>query len=386
MRPLSLYLHLPFCVRKCRYCDFLSHPAPEEEIRAYVRTLCAEAEQQGMKYGGRTVDTVFFGGGTPSLLSGELFGEIMQRIFRCFKVEPGAEITMECNPGTLTYENITRCRQEGVNRLSIGAQSFLDKELLLLGRIHRAIDIEESFALARSVGFRNISLDLMSALPGQTTEDFLYSVRKAIDLSPEHLSVYSLITEEGTELGDAYLDGSYVEKGWSALPDEDTERAMVHETARCLKEAGYEQYEISNYAKPGFSSRHNTGYWTGHDYLGLGIGAASKIGNTRFSNPSDTATYQRLIVGQQAEEARDVQLLSKKEEMEEFCFLGLRMTEGISTAVFERTFGAPFEEVYGEVLAKHLQTGLLAKEGDNVFLTERGLDLANRVMADFLLD
>ncbi len=396
-QPLSLYLHIPFCISKCRYCDFLSAPSTDKERAAYTDLLCREIRQQAMRFTEKVrVDTVFFGGGTPSLLTPDEFGRIMDALWESFSIDSGAEISMEANPGTLTWENAVRFRQEGVNRLSLGVQSFDDKTLRFLGRIHTADEAREAFLLARSAGYRNISIDLMSALPGQTKEAFRRDLEAAADLSPEHLSVYSLIPEEGTPLGDAYLAAEGTGEppaGFPALPDEDTDRAIYHFTKAYLEERGYERYEISNYAREGHVCRHNLGYWTDHDYLGFGRGAASRLFDLRLKNPEDPQEYDRYVrflerePGAPAYEAREVEKtpLTEAEQMEEYMFLGLRYIDGVSEAAFETRFQRQMQEVYGDVIRRHVGEGLLARKDGRIALTDCGLDVANRVMADFLL-
>ena len=273
--PVSLYLHYPFCVRKCKYCDFLSGPSGEEERQRYVDVLCREIRRKSAwlyQMGFSEVDTIFFGGGTPSLMTTRQLDHLLFTIADCFQIDDDAEITLECNPGTADYVKLRDFSRIGVNRLSIGVQSFREEELCLLGRIYTAEEARQCVRDARRAGFMNISLDLMSALPGQTYEQWMENLAAAADLEPEHISAYSLILEEGTPLQAEYEAGAL-----PPLPEEDEDRRMYHDTKSFLLSRGYRRYEISNYARPGYESRHNNGYWTGHPYLGLGLGASSYL-------------------------------------------------------------------------------------------------------------
>ena len=415
--PVSLYLHLPFCVRKCRYCDFLSGPYDAAVRRRYLRALETEirlsAETFGNGNGRLSADTVFLGGGTPSLLDADELAHLMAVLSESFRILPGAEITMECNPGTVGREKLLAFREAGINRLSIGVQSFRDEELKLLGRIHTAEEARKCVLYARWAGFDNISLDLISALPGQNIDQWMESLREAAALAPEHISAYSLILEDGTPLKEAALEGKL-----PRLPDEDEDRKMYHETRSFLAEHGYHRYEISNYAKKGFESRHNSGYWTGHPYLGFGIGAASFYAGCRWSHTGSMTSYLQALESagasagaltksdgeslSSAEKATDrrgqepaeilesiyeeKEILSEKDQMAEFMFLGLRRMQGVSEAEFLRCFGRTMEEVYGPVLKRYQELHMLQREGGRIFLTERGIDVSNAVMADFLLD
>ena len=369
----ELYIHIPFCVRKCAYCDFLSAPGSEEAKASYTEALLREIE--AVKTEKREVSSIFVGGGTPSALSPSLMGDIFEKIHKSFSVAPDAEITIEANPGTLSNEKLFLYRNVGINRLSLGLQSPEAAELKSLGRIHTYEEFLESFSLAREAGFQNINVDLMCALPDQTYEGWVRNLRKVAALHPEHISAYSLIIEEGTPFAKRKLN----------LPDEDTEYRMYEDTAGILAEYGYEQYEISNYAKKGLACQHNVGYWTRKEYLGLGLGAASLWGNQRFSNTSDFSLY--LNNSGFPEKIRgDRETLSLEAEMSEFMFLGLRMTKGVSKAEFLEGFGVPIECVYGKVLDKYKSVGLLEETEGRIFLTRAGIHVSNGVMAEFLLE
>lgn len=369
----ELYIHIPFCVRKCAYCDFLSAPGSEEAKASYTEALLREIE--AVKTEKREVSSIFVGGGTPSALSPSLMGDIFEKIHKSFSVAPDAEITIEANPGTLSKEKLFLYRNVGINRLSLGLQSPEAAELKSLGRIHTYEEFVESFSLAREAGFQNINVDLMCALPDQTYEGWVRNLRKVAALHPEHISAYSLIIEEGTPFAKRKLN----------LPDEDTEYRMYEDTAGILAEYGYEQYEISNYAKKDLACQHNVGYWTRKEYLGLGLGAASLWGNQRFSNTSDFSLY--LNNSGFPEKIRgDRETLSLEAEMSEFMFLGLRMTKGVSKAEFLECFGVPIESVYGNVLDKYKSVGLLEEKEGRIFLTRAGIHVSNGVMAEFLLE
>lgn len=369
----ELYIHIPFCVRKCAYCDFLSAPGSEEAKASYTKALLREIE--AVKTEKREVSSIFVGGGTPSALSPSLMGDIFEKIYESFSVSPDAEITIEANPGTLSKEKLFLYKNAGINRLSLGLQSPEAAELKSLGRIHTYEEFLESFSLAREAGFQNINVDLMCALPDQTYEGWIRNLRTVAALHPEHISAYSLIIEEGTPFAKRKLN----------LPDEDTEYRMYEDTAGILEEYGYEQYEISNYAKKGLVCRHNIGYWTRKEYLGLGLGAASLWGNQRFSNTSDFSAYLKES-GSPEKIRENRETLSLEDEMSEFMFLGLRMTEGVSKAEFLESFGTPIESVYGKVLDKYKNMGLLEEKEGRIFLTRAGIHVSNGVMAEFLLE
>ena len=375
---MELYLHMPFCVRKCAYCDFLSFPTDQETQNLYTRRLREDIDAMGKKYGDIPVETIFIGGGTPSVPDSALIVGIMEHVRKAFHVAEGAEISMEANPGTVTREKLTDYRQAGINRLSFGLQSANDRELKLLGRIHTWAEFLESFHLARECGFTNINIDLMSALPGQTCESWKDTLKRVTDLNPEHISAYSLIIEEGTPFGEKY--GS--EEGRKLLPDEDSEREMYHETKRFLRDCGYERYEISNYAKPGRACRHNIGYWTGLPYLGLGLGASSYMDGCRFAVNSDMKQYLEEKPGM----FTDVEKLTKKDMEEEFFYVGLRMTTGVSLPEFERRFGVSAKDVYPGLMETFVEEKAAAFQGDRFVLTDYGLDVSNYIMAQFLQD
>lgn len=371
--PMEIYIHIPFCIRKCDYCDFLSGPSGPKEQADYVQALLREI--QAVEEGeGRSVSSIFIGGGTPSVLDERFLGDILREIRNRFKMKEDAEITIEVNPGTANIGKLQAYREMGINRLSIGLQSPEDRELKILGRIHNYGQFLETYQEARTVGFDNINIDLMSAIPDQTYEGWVKNLRTVAELEPEHISAYSLIVEEGTPFAARKLN----------LPDEDTEYNMYEATAQILKEYGFEQYEISNYARKGRECRHNVGYWTRQDYLGFGLGASSLYGKERFANTADMKKY--LENSRNPEKIREKEpSLTREDEMAEFMFLGLRMTKGISKADFQRCFGCTIESVYGEVLEKYESMELLLEKDGRIFLSREGIHVSNSIMAEFLL-
>lgn len=378
MREIGLYIHIPFCIRKCLYCDFLSFPADEAAKRAYAAALIREMEGYEEKMSRCAVTSIFIGGGTPSTMPVDTLRDIMDAVKAHFHVTDDVEITMEMNPGTVT-EEAADFAAEYLTRVSLGAQSFSSEELKKLGRIHTPEEITKSVKILRAKGIFNINLDLMSGLPGQNEENWERTLKRTAALDIPHISAYSLIVEEGTPFY------RMQEKGLLNLPDEDTEREMYHRTKEILAENGYRRYEISNYAKEGYTCRHNCKYWRRTEYLGLGTGASSFFEHMRFCDTSDMQEYIRHS-GDPLSIRRDVQHLSCEDEMEEFMFLGLRLTDGVSGQEFEHTFGKSIAEVYGPVLDRHIEDGVLKKTGDRYALTDRGVDVSNIVLAEYLFD
>ena len=372
--PLELYVHIPFCVRKCQYCDFLSGPSDEETKDRYIEALLKEirAAEHTEDY---EIVSVFIGGGTPSALKAEAIASIMRTLQEQFFFCEDAEVTIEANPGTVDLEKLTIYRNVGINRLSLGLQSTDAEELKLLGRIHSYEEFLKSYEWARKAGFSNINIDLMFAIPGQTGEAWRQHLYQVAELNPEHISAYSLIIEEGTPFAEQNLD----------LPDEDTEYQMYEDTAEILERYGYRQYEISNYAKQGYMCRHNAGYWQRLEYLGFGLGASSLYGGMRFSNTHQMQEY--LKESRNPDQIRkDVTVLSRNEQIEEFMFLGLRMTEGISEKKFEENFDVRLMDVYGDILQKYEETGFVEHIETKWRLTRKGIHVSNHILADFLLD
>lgn len=379
IKELELYIHIPFCVKKCAYCDFLSAPRSRSVIDAYVKAVIREIA--AYDYGTCRVPTIFFGGGTPSLLSGAQIGAILRAVQEAFAVEKDAEITLEANPGIVSREKLEGYRKAGINRISFGLQSADEGELKLLGRIHTYEEFLESYHLARECGFANLNVDLISAVPGQTIESYVESLKKVVALQPEHISAYSLIVEEGTPFYEVYGEGKPKE---GDLPSEETERLMYQRTEEILKGAGYHRYEISNYAKPGKECRHNLGYWERKDYLGIGLGASSLIGNVRFRHTRDLKEYLQCA-SEPEKLIREKQMVTRSEQMEEFFFLGLRKMNGVSKREFEACFHATVEDIYGAQLQKLVKQELLIEEEDAIMLTARGIDVSNYVFGELLI-
>lgn len=406
MRELSIYLHIPFCARKCRYCDFLSYPATAREQEDYLTLLLQEIEKQSLFYKGYRVISVFVGGGTPSLLEADVLRKLFEKLNHDFTVEKDCEITFEANPDSLTLAKLEACLQAGVNRLSIGLQSADDEELRQLGRIHDYRTFCRAYEMARQAGFQNINIDLMSAVPGQTPASYRQTLERVLALKPEHISAYSLILEEGTWF--------YEHQKELSFPTEDEDRELYELTGEMLASFNYRRYEISNYAKAGYECRHNKVYWKRGDYVGFGLGAASMVGDVRWSNKRTMQEYREAVLSSarfvrktevvpdmpkeaasasaeasetlsahRARLAENVQYLSRQEQMEEFMFLGLRLTEGIKKQAFLDKFGIPIETVYGEILGRLRQEELLLVD-DSVRLTPYGFDISNYVMSKFL--
>lgn len=397
--PLSLYIHIPFCVKKCLYCDFLSFADMDYVTqKQYTDALCSEMEAYRLEAKKYLVDTIFIGGGTPSSMKEGLIARIFQKLQEIWELEELPEITIECNPGTVNRDKLEEYIACGINRLSFGLQSADNEELKRIGRIHNYEQFVANYQLARETGFRNINVDLMSALPGQTLASYGKTLAKVLELRPEHISAYSLIVEEGTPLAQS-------KELLMMLPNENQDRAMYQYTKKILHSMGYERYEISNYSLPGYECRHNIGYWTDREYLGLGLGASSCYQGKRFHNVTDRKRYM-IDTGSDAEynnkeqvalgtqELRrlpyllreDVQMHTGKDRIEEFMYLGMRMIRGVSEEEFRERFGRTVDEIYGDVIQKHMEEGLLIRRDGRICLTDRGLDVSNYVFADFIMD
>lgn len=448
---LGIYIHIPFCVHKCIYCDFLSSPADVHTRKQYVRALineiyltregkCAnkliknvlqgdntsyeDMEEQAVNgltsdyalydtvcmadyektimqedisgcvddiksENGHIVTSIFIGGGTPSAIDAEDISDILDAVRKNYNVSDKAEITIECNPGTMDKKKAAIYRKAGINRISFGLQSTDNNELRMLGRIHTYEQFMESYKIAREAGFDNINIDLMSALPGQTMESFKAVLEKALSLGAEHISVYSFIVEEGTRLSDN-IDS------FPQIPSDDEDRQMYYMTKEMLSSYGYEQYEISNYAQKGYECKHNLKYWERCDYLGFGIGAASLYGGRRYTNISDIGRYMDVLaeitnaldksyVNELLQIRTDMEELSKEDEMSEYMFLGLRKTKGIDITDFKEEFGTDIKDIFGEAIEDNIARGLLIHDGNCLYLSKRGIDISNTVMSDFIL-
>ena len=381
-KPLSVYIHLPFCVQKCLYCDFASGPAGTDEIAAYMRLLTKEIRSFEAIASIYRVETVFFGGGTPSVVAPFYIVQLLNQLRSQYEFAEKAEITLEANPGTLNAEKLVKYREAGVNRLSLGLQSIHESELKLLGRIHSYEDFLESYELARQAGFANINVDLMSALPKQTKGTWKKTLETVAALNPEHISAYSLSIEEGTPFYERYGEGRI---GRLDLPGEELDRAMYHYTKEYLGSQGYSRYEFSNYAKKGFESRHNMTYWTLGDYVGFGRAAHSYLEGKRFANPSEKEAYPEASrTAYQRFRAASPQ--SEKDAMEEYMFLGLRTARGISREDFRKRFGRSFPKQYEKELLELYRSDLVEQAGGRIWLTDAGIDVSNIILARFLLD
>ena len=369
-KKLGLYIHVPFCLKKCLYCDFCSFPSyTEEAMDAYVRRLSADIERYSKDFNG-TVDTVYFGGGTPTLLKERHFGSIFETIDKHYAIDAGAEISCECNPATVDREYLKSIKKIGINRLSIGLQSANDAELRALGRAHSFADFQKTYEDARAAGFGNLSVDLMYGIPEQTLTSFERTLTKVCELSPEHISAYSLKIEDGTPFGKA--------RETLSLPSEDDECDMYELCTKMLSENGYSKYEISNFARPGFESRHNIKYWMGDDYLGFGVAAHSYFGGERFSNSRDIAAYLR---GEDVTEER--RAIPERERMTEYVMLRARMTAGIDRADFKARFGVELEDFCGS-LERYISAGFMRDTFGRVAFTDRGIFVSNTILSDIL--
>lgn len=404
-KKLSIYIHIPFCVSKCRYCDFLSFSVGASCLdgcgvyrEKYIEALCTEIRSYEYLAHTHTVSTIYIGGGTPSILEPSDITRIMCTIREIFTLDADAEISIEVNPGTLTAGKAREYIENGINRMSIGLQSADKDELLTLGRIHNYDQFLAAFDMAREAGFRNINIDIMADIPGQTLRSYLGTLEKVLRLKPEHISSYSLIVEEGTPLADS-------PELLAMMPGEDTDREMYDATSRLLDVGGYHRYEISNYARKGYECRHNIVYWTLGEYIGLGIGAASFLYGRRYTNTDDIAEYIDVmsrchelgLFGDPAVNAGKVRNLTEgirnidedlcaERLMEEYMFLGLRMICGVSAEKFDEYFGHSIYDVYGKVIDKYKESGHLTDDHGLIKLTKKGLDVSNTILADFLLD
>ena len=372
MKTLGLYVHIPFCRSKCLYCDFCSFPRQDEEKMAeYVSALFRDLKEHAPACRDYTVDTVFLGGGTPTTLPAYLLKSLMDEIYKNYTISPNAEITAECNPATGERELFSRMRAAGINRLSIGLQSAHEKELKALGRLHSFDTFVTCFADARAAGFDNISVDVMSGIPYQTPKSRQETLQKVLALAPEHISSYDLIIEAGTPFAR--------KRTTLSLPDEEAARQMYLEGIAFLAENGYTQYEISNFAKPGFESRHNLKYWNCDEYLGFGVAAYSDFGGVRFGNSRDIKAY---IAGLDITEEKGTP--NKEERINEYVMLRFRLCKGIDVRTFKERFGVDFEETYGKKLAPFVKNGLVCKENGRYFLLPAGMLVSNTILSEIL--
>ena len=372
MNELALYVHIPFCRTRCRYCDFVSSTGHENHIPQYLDSLITEFHEQREIWEGRTISSVFFGGGTPTLLDAEDVNQVLNGIVQTGKVSPIAEISIEANPGTIDAIKLKELRKSGFNRLSIGAQCKDDELLRMLGRAHLRRDVEVAIENSRSAGFGNINLDLIFGLPGQSINQWSETLCWAIELKPEHLSCYALQVEDGTPLANEVALKKLI------LPEESDVVSMMKLTREMLPALGYKQYEISNFAKEGYACQHNITYWKGNDYLGLGAAAFSTVGNGRWSNSVEVIDYIGLIMEQGAP-CRKREELTERTRMVEAVMLGLRMTEGLNWEAFRERWGSQ-SDIFEEDKAALIKEGWLMQDGAFLRLTEEGIPVSNLVL------
>jgi len=373
-----LYIHVPFCVEKCHYCAFVSSAPEKNDLMEYPTLLMRELQLHATNAG--AVASIYFGGGTPSLLQPLQLAQLLEGISGQVNLSTVAEITLEANPGTVDHMSLKAFRDAGVNRISLGIQSFDDRFLKCLGRIHTAEQSRQAFRDAREAGFKNISIDLIHSLPGQSLDQWRSDLMHAIQLCPEHISIYGLTVEEGTPFAHIYPADS------PALADEDLSADMFELADELLMASGFEHYEIANYARPGYRSQHNSGYWKRDGYLGLGVAAHSFLRQgygIRFSNPDNLEEYRRGVTSGQPARV-DEHLLTQGDAMAEYMFLGLRLAEGANLTAFEREFGRSLESVYGSATADLIRLGLLIRKENVLTLTQRGMLLSNQVFSRFL--
>lgn len=375
----GLYVHIPFCIKKCNYCDFNSVRISKEEKESFIESLIREFELYSEELRGVTFDTLFIGGGTPTILEGQEIRLIMEKIRENFDISKGAEITIESNPKTIDEKKAIILKEIGINRISMGIQAVQQKHLDFLGRVHSFEEAKKNVLMLQDIGFENINVDLMFAFPGQTMEDWKESIGEILKLNLSHISGYSLIIEDGTAIGRLYDEGKVDEF------DEELDRKMYYYMRDELEKKGYHQYEISNFAKDGRESKHNTIYWKCFEYAGFGPGSHSFLKGVRYSNVEDLNDYKEMTSSGQ-KPVEDSNQLSKEDMMEERIFMGLRMNEGISISKFNQDFGVDFKVLYGDEIEGLVSDGLLEIAGDRVKLTEKGIDISNSVFTEFLRD
>ncbi|MCC0635458.1 MULTISPECIES: radical SAM family heme chaperone HemW [unclassified Clostridioides] len=389
---LGLYIHIPFCVKKCKYCDFNSYKMDLDSKKRYIEDLKIEMElysnklNRDDKYKNKEdfnidkndiITSIFIGGGTPSILTSEEIREVFVSVKEKFNIDKNAEITIECNPGTLTLEKLETMKEVGINRLSIGLQAVQEKHLNFIGRIHSYKEFEKNYMDALSVGFKNINIDLMYSLPNQTLCDWKETLEKVTDLNPAHISAYSLILEEGTELYNMYENNQF------DLIDENIDIEMYEYTINYLKSKGYNQYEISNYSQEGYNCKHNILYWECEHYIGLGAGASGYIDNNRYNNLESLEDYHlSLIKGEKP--IQDSENLSIKDMIEEKIFMGLRMNKGIKFKDFEKNFGIDFRKKYSKQIEMLLARDLINQSFEGIQLTQKGREISNSIFIEFM--
>lgn len=374
-----LYLHVPFCVKKCHYCAFISRAPGKNELLEYPDLLMRELQLQAS--GAEPVASIYFGGGTPSLLQPEQLARVLDGIAGHTGIQADAEITLEANPGSVDHVSLKAFRDAGINRISLGIQSFDDHFLDCLGRIHTSEQSRKAFSDARKAGFKNVSIDLIHSLPGQSLDQWRSELKQAVELCPEHISIYGLTVEEGTPFARIYPANS------PELADDDLSADMFELADELLTESGFEHYEIANYARPGYRAQHNSGYWRRDGYLGLGVAAHSFLREghgVRFSNPDTLEEYRRGVMAAQLTRVDEHQL-TQDDAMAEYMFLALRLSEGVNLSTFEHEFGRSIESVYGSTPADLARLGLLIQNKSVLTMTRRGMLLSNQVFSRFLI-
>ncbi|HDF2605512.1 TPA: oxygen-independent coproporphyrinogen III oxidase [Clostridioides difficile] len=389
---LGLYVHIPFCVKKCKYCDFNSYKMDIDSKKRYIEDLKIEMElysnklYKDNKYKNKEccslnkndkITSIFVGGGTPSILTSDEIREVFISIKEMFDIDENAEITIECNPGTLTLEKLKTMKEIGINRLSIGLQAIQEKHLNFIGRIHTYEEFEKNYKDALSVGFKNINIDLMHSLPNQTLCDWKETLEKVVHLNPTHISAYSLILEEGTELYNMYESNKF------ELIDENVDIEMYEYTINYLKSKGYNQYEISNYSKEGYNCEHNILYWECEHYIGIGAGASGYINENRYNNVESLEDYHLSLVKRE-KPIQENEILSEKDMIEEKIFMGLRMNKGIKFEDFKKKFGIDFREKYNKQIEMLLARKLINQSFEGIQLTQKGREISNSVFIEFM--
>ncbi len=377
MESLALYIHIPFCKSKCYYCDFNSYPNIDYLMEEYVDALIGEFQLYKEKIKNIKISTIFIGGGTPTYLSDKMLYKIMESIYKTFELEDNAEISIEANPDTINYKKLTALKKLAINRLSIGLQTWDDHLLKKIGRRHTVNEFLTAYKQARKVGFDNINIDLIYALPGQTREGWIETLNKTIKLEAEHISSYGLILEEGTKMHNDYINNKI------NLIDDEQDRQMYHYAVNTLIKKGYDHYEISNFAKKGFECKHNLIYWQANQYIGIGAGSHSYIGELRYSNLSSPIAYIDRIKKLKFATSEE-NFINKEDKMSIYIFMNLRLIKGLNIKKFNKIFKLNFNEIFSEKIDKLIKKGLLVQEADNYRLTPLGLDLSNQVFLEFI--
>lgn len=377
MKELGIYIHIPFCKSKCSYCDFTSFANKGKMVEKYIE--CLKKEIENKEANNYIVDTIYIGGGTPSFIESKYIKEILETIKYKFNIKQEAEITIEVNPGTVNEEKLKDYKKTGINRISIGLQSTNNKILKQIGRIHTYEEFLNTYNLARKVGFKNINVDLMLALPNQTLEDLKDSVEEIIKLNPEHISIYSLIIEEGTKM-EELVNSQKIQ-----LPSDELERKMYWNMKNKLEQNGYIHYEISNFAKKGFESKHNTNCWNQKEYIGFGLASHSYINNERFCNTSNIEEYIKNIENNSIKSNIEIcEIQNEEQKKKEYMLLGLRKIEGVNIGKFKNKFIDNPIYLYRKELEKLVNEDLIEIDLNNIKLTNKGLDLANLVWKEFV--